>query len=276
MKLRIAQIQMRVSEDKKENLRRLAEQLDALDAEKPDLAAAGEMFCCPYETGLFPKYAEPEGGETWRTLSSLAKKHGIYLSAGTVPESDAAGRVYNTAYVFDREGRMIAKHRKMHLFDIDVKGGQTFRESETLTAGESVTVFDTEFGRMGLCVCFDIRFPELSRLMALQGARLILVPAAFNDTTGPAHWELCFRSRALDNQCFFVGTSDALDPAARYHAWGHSIVTSPWGEVIAQMDEKPGRMITELELDETDDIRAQLPLLSARRTDVYSMEEAAR
>lgn len=272
-KLRLTQLQLHVYEDKEENLRRLAAALDEAAADRPDMAALGEMFCCPYETARFPQYAEPEGGPTWQTLSRLAAAHRIYLSAGSVPERDGDGRVYNTAYVFDRQGRQIAKHRKMHLFDIDVKGGQRFRESETLSAGDAVTVFETEFGKMGLCVCFDIRFPELARLMALAGARLVLVPAAFNGTTGPAHWELTFRARALDDQCFYAGTSVALDETASYKSWGHSILTSPWGDVLGQLDAGPGRMTREIDLGYADEIRAQLPLLSARRTDVYTVAE---
>lgn len=273
MKLRLAQLQTPVSADKWENISNLCELLDALDADAPDLVCLGEMFCCPYETRNFPLYAEREGGPLWQALSELASEHRFYLSAGTVPELDETGRVYNTAYVFDRSGGQIAKHRKMHLFDIDVKGGQSFRESETLSPGDQITVFDTEFGKMGLCVCFDIRFPELSRLMALKGARVILVPAAFNHTTGPAHWELNFRSRALDNQCWTVGTSDALDRAASYHSWGHSIICSPWGDVVSEMDEKPGCVVFDMELDRAEEAREQLPLLSARRTDVYTLSE---
>lgn len=268
-RMRIAQLQLPVSEDKVENLRRLAETMERVASERPDLIALGEMFCCPYETGCFPRYAEREGGETWRALSGLASRYGVYLSAGSVPERDGEGRVYNTAYVFDRTGRQIAKHRKAHLFDIDVRGGQRFRESETLTPGDRATVFDTEFGKMGLCICFDIRFPELARRMALDGARVVLVPAAFNGTTGPAHWELTFRARALDNQCYYVGTSDALDENASYHSWGHSILVSPWGDVIRQLDEKPGYMINEIDLKYVEDIREQLPLLSARRPALY-------
>ncbi len=271
MKLKLAQLQLPVSADKDRNLGALAGAMARLDPEAPDLVAVGEMFICPYETGLFPLYAEPEDGETRRFLSRLAAEHHVWLSAGSVPEIDDTGRVYNTAYVFDRDGRLAAKHRKMHLFDIDVRGGQSFRESETLTAGDHVTVFDTEFGKIGLCVCFDIRFPELARLMADAGARLILVPAAFNTTTGPAHWELNFRSRALDNQCFYAGTSVAQDLSASYHAWGHSLAVSPWGNVLGQLDEKPGCLVTELDLDDADDIRAQLPLLSARRHDLYEL-----
>lgn len=271
MTLKLAQLQLPVHPDKAQNLDALAAAMTELDAEAPDLVTVGEMFVCPYETAAFPLYAEAEGGETWQFLSRLAAEHHVYLSAGTIPERDETGRIFNTAYVFDRNGRMIAKHRKMHLFDVDIRDGQRFRESETLAAGDEVTVFDTEFGKIGLCVCFDIRFPELARLMADAGARLVLVPAAFNTTTGPAHWELTFRARALDNQCFYAGTSPAQNRQASYHAWGHSLVVSPWGEVLGELDEKAGHLLTELELDCVEDIRAQLPLLSARRSDLYEL-----
>lgn len=127
------------------------------------------MFNCPYQTDQFPVYAEPQGGESWQALSCMAKEEGIYLAAGSVPEVDEEGKVYNTAYVFDRQGRQIAKHRKMHLFDINVTGGQYFKESDTLTAGDAITVFDTEFGRMGICICFDIRFPGAVKIDGAGG-----------------------------------------------------------------------------------------------------------
>lgn len=270
--MRIAQLQMKVCEEKEKNLDALENQLVSLKDYEVDMVTLGEMFNCPYETPNFPVYGEKEGGKTWSRLSALAKEYNIYLSAGSVPEVDEMGKVYNTAYVFDREGRQIAKHRKVHLFDIDVKGGQSFRESDTLTAGDHYTVFDTEFGRMGLCICFDFRFPELARLMVQDGAKMILVPAAFNMTTGPAHWEIMFRGRALDNQCFVAGTSPARDMNASYHAWGHSLLVSPWGDVLEEMDEKEGRMINEIDLAYTEQIREQLPLLAARRTDLYQLK----
>lgn len=160
----------------------------------------------------------------------------------------------------------------MHLFDIQITGGQHFMESATLTAGDEVTVFDMEFCRTGLCICYDARFPELFRLMVDRGAKLVLVPAAFNMTTGPAHWELLFRQRAVDNQVFCVGTSPARDLSAGYHAWGHSIVTDPWGRVVMQMQEQEELGVVELDLDLADQIRAELPLLAHRRTDVYRLE----
>lgn len=267
--MKIAQIQSHVYIDKMKNLEQLEERLEELAWQKPDLVMLGEMFCCPYETKLFPVYAEPEEGPVWRELSRLAKKHGIYLAAGSVPERDGEGRVYNTAYVFDRAGRQIGKHRKVHMFDIQVEGGQHFKESETLTPGDKCTVFDTEFGKVGLCICFDFRFPELARKMVLDGARLILVPAAFNMTTGPAHWELMFRGRAVDNQCFVAGTSCARDREAGYVAWGHTLLVSPWGDVIEEMDEREGVMVHDIDLSYADKVRAELPLLSARREEVY-------
>lgn len=267
--MKIAQIQSHVYSEKMENLEQLEVRLRELDGQKPDLVMLGEMFCCPYETSLFPSYAEDEGGPVWSRLSSLAREHGIYLAAGSVPERDEAGKVYNTAYVFDRDGRQIAKHRKVHMFDIQVEGGQHFRESETLTPGDACTVFDTEFGKIGLCICFDFRFPELARRMVLEGARLILVPAAFNMTTGPAHWELMFRSRAVDNQCFVAGTSCARDMQANYVAWGHTLLVSPWGDVIEEMGEEEGVIVNTIDLSYADKVRRELPLLSARREEVY-------
>ena len=176
MKVKIAQIQAHVYEEKSKNLEELERNLKRIKDENIDLVTLGEMFNCPYQTPCFPVYAEMEQGETWKRLSALAKKYQIYLSAGSVPEKDKEGHVYNTAYVFDRQGNQIAKHRKVHLFDIAVKDGQCYQESATLTAGDQITVFDTEFGKMGICICFDCRFPEIVRLMTLRGARMILVP----------------------------------------------------------------------------------------------------
>ena len=159
----------------------------------------------------------------------------------------------------------------MHLFDIYAHGEQVFKESDTLTAGSSFDTFGTEWCRMAVNICFDIRFPESSRIPALAGAKVIFNPASFNMTTGPAHWELAFRQRAVENQVYMVGTAAAHDPDAGYKAYGHSIITDPWGRVLMQMDEKEGHAITEIDLDYVDEVRQRLPLLSARRTDIYDL-----
>ncbi len=267
--LKVANIQMAVTDDKAENLNTAEKYLAVVCKEKADLVLLPEMFNCPYDTPSFPLYAEPEGGMSWQKCSALAKKYQIYLAAGSMPEKDSEGRVFNTAYVFDRQGNQIGKHRKAHLFDINIEGGQTFKESDTLTAGNRGTVFETEFGPMGICICYDFRFPELSRLMVDKGAKVILVPGAFNMTTGPAHWELLFRARALDNQVFVIGTAPARNETAGYISWGHSIVVGPWGNIIEQMAEKEGYMINELDLSQVDKVRKELPLLAHRRKDIY-------
>ncbi len=262
---------MKVPVHKEEALAKAEAACEQAVREGAQLLALPEMFCCPYETENFPLYGEEEGGRVWSRCSELARDYRLYLSAGSMPERGAEGGVYNTAYVFAPDGRQIAKHRKAHLFDINVVGGQYFKESDTLTAGNEVTVFDTEFGRMGLCVCYDFRFPELARLMVLRGAKVILVPAAFNMTTGPAHWELMFRAQAMFQQCFAVGTAPARDLSASYHSWGHSIVVDPWGAVLCQMDEREGYQTAELDLEKVDAVREQIPLLRHRRTDLYNL-----
>ena len=272
-KIKIAAIQMSTVADKMENVRTVKTYLEKIKDENPDFVILPEMFCCPYQTENFPIYAEKEGGPVWQQLSGYAKQYGIYLIGGSMPEKDAEGNVYNTSYIFDREGKQIGKHRKVHLFDIDVKGGQTFKESDTLTAGDSDTVFDTEFGKIGVMLCFDIRFPELSRMMVNDGAKVIFVPAAFNMTTGPAHWELSFRTRALDNQIYMVGCAPARDVSAGYISWGHSIVTDPWGRVTGMLDENEGILLAELDMDYEDQVREELPLLKSRRKDIYQLSQ---
>lgn len=275
-KIKIAAIQMSTVADKMENVRTVKTYLEKIKDENPDFVILPEMFCCPYQTENFPIYAEKEGGPVWQQLSGYAKQYGIYLIGGSMPEKNAEGNVYNTSYIFDREGKQIGKHRKVHLFDIDVKGGQTFKESDTLTAGDSDTVFDTEFGKIGVMLCFDIRFPELSRMMVNDGAKVIFVPAAFNMTTGPAHWELSFRTRALDNQIYMVGCAPARDVSAGYISWGHSIVTDPWGRVIDMLDEKKGILLAELDMDYEEQVREELPLLKSRRKDMYKLEKLCK
>lgn len=271
--IKTAIIQMSVVKDKLTNIEKAGDYLRNLMDQNIDLAVLPEMFCCPYQTKNFPIYAEEEEGTCWQLLSNMASSYGIYLAAGSMPEKDEKGRVFNTSYVFDRQGRQIAKHRKMHLFDINITGGQSFMESETLTAGDQVTVFDTEFGKMGLCICYDFRFPELARLMVNMGAKVILVPAAFNMTTGPAHWETMFRQRAVDNQVFTIGAAPARDLDSDYISWGHSIAVAPWGNILVHMDEKEGNTVQTLDLSEVDKVRRELPLLAHCRSDIYSLNK---
>jgi predicted amidohydrolase len=230
------------------------------------------MFLCPYDNSYFREYGEVDGGKSFKALSEAAKENNIYVVAGTMPEL-SGDDIYNTSYVFDNNGVKIGKHRKMHLFDIDIEGGQKFKESDVLSYGKDVTVFNTNFCKIGLAICYDMRFPELSRLMVNEGAEVIIVPGAFNMTTGPAHWELHFRSRAVDNQVYTVGVAPARDWNSSYQSYGNSIIVSPWGDVLNKMDEKEGYIIEEIDLDYLEKIRAELPLLKHVRRDIYTIHK---
>ena len=253
--MKAALIQMKVTDDKEKNLSRAAELVNK--ARGAELILLPEMFCCPYSTASFVKNAEPEGERVTEALSRMAKASGAYLVGGSMPEYDN-GKIYNTCFVFDPEGRLIAKHRKAHLFDIDVKGGQRFFESETLTKGDSVTTFETPFGRVGVCICFDIRFPDF--IMKMRGVNVLAVPAAFNMTTGPLHWELLFRARAVDGQFFTLGCAPARDEKGPYVSYGNSIAVSPWGRVLALAGEGETILLSDLDLDEIRAARSQIPV----------------
>lgn len=268
----IGLVQMGASGNKQEDLAQASTQVAALAGQGADLVLLPEMFCCPYKTTNFPLYAEEQGGESFQTLAGMAQSNGVYLVGGSVPER-AGEKIYNTSYAFGRDGRLLGRHRKMHLFDVNFENGQKFQESATLTAGDEVTVFDTEFCKMGLCICYDIRFPELARLMVDEGAQMILVPAAFNMTTGPLHWELLFRGRAADNQVFMAGCAPSRDVNGVYVSYANSIVTSPFGEVLLRMDEKDGTALCQIDLNRVQEARKALPLLKHRRKDLYTLKK---
>lgn len=271
--IKVGLIQMTVVESKERNLKKAEEMIKKAVAEGIVLAVLPEMFNCPYNNQCFPAYAEKEGGFSWQLMSRIAKENKIYLVGGSIPEIDEDNRIYNTSYVFNLHGRQIAKHRKMHLFDIDVKGGQYFKESDTLSAGNQVTVFDTPYGKFGLMICYDLRFPELSRLLVKRGVKFIVVPGAFNMTTGPAHWELLFRTRALDNQVYTLGVAPARDMTAGYISYGNSLVVDPWGTVLKKLEGEENILVENLNLSKTDKIREQLPLLKHIRNDLYQLRE---
>ena len=206
-KVRIALCQMNVVDDKKANLKKAGSLIADSADRNADFIVLPEMFNCPYSNDKFVEYGENEHDScTLNTISQLAESYNVYILAGSIPEREG-DKLYNTSYLFDKTGSIIVKHRKMHLFDIDVKGRITFKESDVLTAGDDFTIADTDFGRIGIGICYDVRFVEPARIMAEKGAEILFYPGAFNQTTGPAHWELLFRSRALDNQVFCIKLS---------------------------------------------------------------------
>lgn len=268
----IALLQLSVSTSVKDNLEKAKAKVEEAAKSGAQVVALPEMFACPYQTEAFPKYAEPVGGQMWQALSEMARENNVFLIGGSIPERDEAGRIFNTCFVFDPEGKQVGRHRKVHLFDIQIKNGQHFKESDTLSAGEDLCLVDTPMGRLGIMICYDIRFVEWARLLTDAGAQMIIMPGAFNMTTGPKHWELLMRARAVDNQLFVAAVSPARDPEAGYTAFGNSMVVDSWGEVISRLDEQEGMLLCEVDLSKNEKVRAQLPILSARRTDLYQIE----
>ena len=270
--VKVALIQLQTCDDVVKNLERAKSNVRLAAEQGANIVVLPEMFCCLYESESFVKNQEPQGGRIWQALCRMAADNKVYLVGGSIPESEGS-KIYNTCFVFAPDGVQIAKHRKVHLFDIDVKNGQSFRESDTFTAGNQVTVVNTKYGRIGIEICFDIRFEELTRLMALDGAKMIFVPAAFNMTTGPAHWETHFKGRALDNQVFMFGCAPARDEMGPYVSYANSIAVSPWGQIIEKLDKEESILFCDIDLDETDSIREQLPILKNRRTDLYTISQ---
>ena len=263
--------QMLVVDSKEENLEK-AESLirQAVNEQGAQVVALPEIFNGPYNIEMMKETAEPEGGPTSQMLAGLARDLGVVIIGGSISEL-AGDKIFNTSYTFDAEGKTIGRHRKMHLFDVDIPGGISFRESGVVAPGNQITVFDTAYGRMGVAICYDMRFPELMRLMVLEGAEIIVVPAAFNTTTGPAHWHETIKLRAVDNQVYFAAASPARNMDSTYHAYGFSTIVDPWGTVLASTDETESIITARIEPDRQEEVRQQLPLLRHRREDVYQL-----
>ena len=268
--LKIAICQMPINADKRMNLRKAESMIKAAAAENCQLAILPEMFNCPYKAELFSQYAEvyPEG-ESIQMLAKAAAEANIGVVGGSIPERDERGKLYNTSFIFDEKGVLVGRHRKVHLFDVEIEGGTVFKESSILAAGQKSTIVKIAGVTLGIGICYDIRFPELSRLMALAGADVIVFPAVFSVSTGPDHWELLMRARAVDNQVFVVGAAPANTLESACLAHGHSMVVDPWGNMIGVAGVEERMLIVEMNLSKMYAVREQLPLLKHRRPDVY-------
>eukprot|EP00514_Thraustochytrium_sp_LLF1b_P001094 CAMPEP_0184508818 /NCGR_PEP_ID=MMETSP0198_2-20121128/957_1 /TAXON_ID=1112570 /ORGANISM="Thraustochytrium sp., Strain LLF1b" /LENGTH=291 /DNA_ID=CAMNT_0026898615 /DNA_START=5 /DNA_END=880 /DNA_ORIENTATION=- len=276
---KLAMCQILVGTDKAINLAAARTAIKEAAAKGAQMVALPECFNSPYATSSFPVYAETipatagdlneEEQPSTAMLIAAAKESNIYLIGGSFPEKDDKG-VYNTSLVISPEGELVAKHRKVHLFDIDVPGGVTFKESDTLSAGNTITTFDTPFCKVGLAICYDIRFPQLAMLMRDAGCKMLVYPGAFNTTTGPPHWELLQRARAVDNQVFVATASPARNPDSDYQAWGHSSIVSPWGEVLATCEHGPATVFADIDISKADEMRQNIPVSKQLRTDLYN------
>ncbi len=226
-------------------------------------------FLGPHEEKV--RRAEPLDGKTCSRFAKLAAECQALLLLGSFNErSVEPDRCYNTSVLFSPKGRQIAVYRKIHLFDIDLSEDVSFQESATIKPGEDVVVADTDLGglgRIGLSICYDLRFPELYRKLTEEGAELLCVPSAFTRTTGKAHWELLLRARAVENQCFVLAAAQCgeHDDQGLRESWGHSAIIDPWGEVLAMAEEEPGVVVVEIDLEKLAEVRRAMPVAEHRR-----------
>jgi predicted amidohydrolase len=216
--------------------------------------------------------AEPVPGPFVESLAARARALGLWVLAGSVHARGPDGRCRNASLLLDRQGRIAARYDKLHLFDIGLAGQPSYRESATVGGGERVVAAEIDGGVLaGLSICYDLRFPELYRLYALAGAQILLVPAAFTQHTGRAHWELLLRARAVENQCFVISAGQVGESLPGKACFGHSMIVDPWGTVLACRPEGIGIVLAELDFGAQRRLRAELPALANRRSDVYAL-----
>jgi len=266
---RLAAIQMNSGADVAANLRAALAALEQARARGAALAVLPENFAFmgAHERDKLA-VAEDEGrGPIQGFLAQAAQRLGLWLVGGTVPLKTAEPqRVAAACLVFDAAGTRVTRYDKIHLFDVDVPGGDAYRESQSIAPGAPRPVaVDTPAGRVGLSVCYDLRFPELFRLLAAAGAELLAVPSAFTERTGAAHWEALLRARAIENQCYAVAPGQwGAHPGGR-RSWGHSLIVDPWGRVLAQHGDGTGVIVADAPLEPLQALRHSFPVLDHRR-----------
>lgn len=264
----IAICQMQVVADKAANLAK-AGQMIQVASKQAQLVILPEIFNAPYQTDRLAQNAEPIPGPTTDFLAAQARESQVLLIGGSIAEINSDGKIYNTSCVFDDTGKLIGQHRKLHLFDINIPSKIVFKESDVFTAGDQLGIISHNGLNIAVLICYDIRFPELARKATLAGAQMLVVPAAFNMTTGPAHWELLMRTRAIDNQLFVIAASPARNPQSSYQVWGHSMAVDPWGRIISQGATEEEIIYADLDLSLLDKVRRELPVLKNRRPELY-------
>jgi deaminated glutathione amidase len=265
--VRVALCQTNCGEDVAANDEQVFGLLEVAAADGADLAALPEVWPRQGSAREIREAAEPVPGPRTDRLSELAARRRMWVHGGSVLERDGE-RIFNTTVLFDRSGELVATYRKIHLFDADPPGAVPSRESSVFSAGDQIVTGETEFGRVGLSICYDLRFPELYRALAVRGATILFVPAAFRFETGVDHWEPLLRARAIEDQAFVVAAAQwgSWGPPGRERRnFGHSLVADPWGDVVAQASDEVGVTFAELDLARVEQVRQILPSLRHRR-----------
>jgi predicted amidohydrolase len=275
--MRAAAVQLNSGNDKGRNLETAERLVRAAAADGASLIALPEKWNLLGSGETLLEGAEPLDGPALASARSWARELGIHLLAGSIAElAPGEERLFNTSVLIDPEGDDLAVYRKIHMFDVEV-GGVAYRESEHETGGEEIVSTTLADGlQVGLTVCYDLRFPELFRILAVRGARLITVPSAFTAATGRDHWEVLLRARAIENQAFLLAPNQVGEAPPKYSSWGHSAIVDPWGTLLALAPDEVCFVAAELDLEAQDELRRTLPSLANRRPETYRWPEGVR
>jgi deaminated glutathione amidase len=269
-RIRVACVQMTSGAEKAANLEKAERLVAQAAATGADVVVLPEKWNAIGHADVYRATAEPlEGGESVTAMSGWAQRHGITLVGGSIAERrEGRAKLSNTSVVFDSDGEIVAVYRKIHLFDVEV-GGVVYHESEVEEPGEESVVAEVEDWKIGLSVCYDVRFPELYRILALEGAHLATVPAHFTTPTGKDHWHVLMRARAIENQLYVAAAAQIGETLPGKPSYGRSLIVDPWGIVIAQAPDEETVIAAELDRAHLLDIRAKLPSLANRQSNAY-------
>jgi predicted amidohydrolase len=274
--LHVAVAQMNSGADKEANISSALALVDRAAAAGARLVALPEVWAyLGPDEGNRPS-AESIPGPITAHLAQRARRHGMYIHGGSILEAESGNPgMYNTAFVIDPNGELIATYRKLHMFDVDLAGNESYRESATVTPGDEIVVTEIDGLPVGLATCYDLRFPELFRILALRGAKAIILPAAFTMTTGKDHWETLIRARAIENQVYMIAPAQwGIHPPGSW-CYGRSMIVDPWGTVIATAADGVGVASAEIHPSRVEAVRRQVPSLANRRPDAYRWPEEA-
>lgn len=268
--LAIAAVQFSPKDDKIANIDKALALIDQAASSGARLVILPEVWTYMGDPERNLEHAEPIPGDLTHRLADRARRHGIYLHSGTFVELvEGDKRVRNTALVFNPDGEIVAKYRKVHMFDVNLDGVASFHESDTVAPGDEIVTFELDGVTVGLATCYDLRFPEIFRILALKGAEVILVPAAFTMTTGKDHWEVLVRARAIENQVYLVACNQFGQYMPGKWCYGRTMIVDPWGTVVATAPDLESVITAVVDRNYIQTIRRQIPSVANRQPAVY-------
>ena len=271
MNLRTVVIQVNTRDNIAENLSNVERFLDQAADMGAQFVSLPEFWTYLGPNSGFDSAAQTIPGPIIEILQEKSRKHNMIVHGGSIVERDPqlAGKFYNTSVLINRDGEIVARYRKIHLFDVDLANGEKHYESERIEPGNDIVTAEIDGITFGLTICYDLRFPELYRLLALKGAQIIMVPAGFTLHTGRDHWEVLLRARAIENLCYVIAPAQVGTYPPNRQCFGRSMVVNPWGLVLVQAQDSPTAILADIDLNQIKQAREQIPCLENRRPTAY-------